>query len=150
MNQQQFEALLDRLGSDLNTWPEADARAARDLLASSADAAAALAAASAVARHLEGRRQHRAPHRLAARIVAAAATPRGRLGSPLERLLEQLLNPPWRPALLALLPLALGFVIGLQQADPADQTLPDELLTLAFDDGLYRSDLYLELNDEQP
>ncbi|MEQ8486638.1 MAG: hypothetical protein RIB46_19925 [Pseudomonadales bacterium] len=150
MNQQQFEALLDRLGSDLNTWPEADARAARDLLASSADAAAALAAASAVARHLEGRRQHRAPHGLAARIVAAAATPRGRLGSPLERLLEQLLNPPWRPALLALLPLALGFVIGLQQADPADQTLPDELLTLAFDDGLYRSDLYLELNDEQP
>jgi hypothetical protein len=150
MNQQQFEALLDRLGSDLDTWPEADARAARALLASSADAVAALTVASAVARHLEGQRQHRAPRGLATRIAVAATAPRERVRPPLERLLEQLLNPPWRPALLALLPLALGFVIGLQQADPADQTLPDELLTLAFDDGLYRSDLYLELNDEQP
>lgn len=150
MNLQQFEAHLDRLGCDLDAWPTAEARAARALLASDTNAAEALAAATAVARHLDAQRRHQAPAGLAARIATTATARRGDPAQALERLFAQLLSPPWRPALLALLPLAVGFAIGMQPANSEDQALPEQLLTLAFDDGLYRSDLYVELDDEQP
>lgn len=144
MNLEQFNDHLDRRGADLAAWPEADADAARELIRRSPEAGAAWRAAAAVDVHLTAMRDHRAPAGLAGRITAAAhVTPRpGWLAS--------LLTPRWRPALLALLPLVAGFYIGLRLPDSGDGQLPGDLLALAFDADLYQSDLYLELEDEQP
>jgi ferric-dicitrate binding protein FerR (iron transport regulator) len=144
MNLQQFNDHLDRHGAHLDAWPETERNAARQLLQRDPEAAAALRTAEAVDAHLARLRAHRAPAGLAARI--AATTRHGVEGG----WLEALFRPLWRPALLALLPLVAGFVVGLQLPVDAEGPFPETLLVLAFDDELYGGDLYLEYDNEQP
>ena len=144
MNLGEFHDHLDRWGADLTDWPTAAAGAGRALLETSADARASWRTARAIDRHLAAQREHRAPSSLPGRIAQA------RRGAARPGLLEQLWWPLWRPALIALLPLALGFTIGQQSTEADDPALQEGLLTLAFDASLYPSDLYLELDDEQP
>jgi hypothetical protein len=144
MNLQQFNDLLDRRGAHLDAWPEPDRIAARELLQRDPEAAAALRVAEAVDAHLTTLRAHRAPAGLAGRITASIDR-NVRSGW-----LEPLFRPLWRPALLALLPVAAGFVLGLQLPADTEGQLPETLLALAFDEHLYGGDLYLELDHELP
>jgi hypothetical protein len=139
MNLTEFHDHLDRWGANLDAWPAPAAAAGRALLDTSADARASWHTARAIDRHLSGQKRHHAPPSLTSRITAA------RRGA-----LEQLWWPLWRPALIALLPLTLGFAVGLQSSEADDPALQEGLLTLALDASLYRNDLYLELDDEQP
>jgi hypothetical protein len=50
----------------------------------------------------------------------------------------------WRPALVALVPVIAGFIIGFGSSVPADGELAADMVMLAF------SDLYSELADAQP
>ncbi|HEX7037660.1 MAG TPA: hypothetical protein VF210_17960 [Pseudomonadales bacterium] len=143
MTRLEFEQALDRWGADLERWPAREAEAARALLATDPQARRALDAARAVDAHLAALRTHRAPSHLAARIgtrVRAAAAPPDRL----ERLFGWLTDRLWRPAVLAMLIAGAGYLTGLSVNDPADPSLTEDVMTLAF------SDIYAELENAEP
>ncbi|MEZ5560632.1 MAG: hypothetical protein R3E86_19065 [Pseudomonadales bacterium] len=74
-------------------------------------------------------REHRAPPGLAARIMATVPE-----ADALQRLGDWLVGALWRPALLALVPLLLGFVLGTSVTRDYQQSLSEEVLSLAFVD----------------
>lgn len=69
----EFSDLLDRLGSDLTLWPDAQRSAAETLLAQSPGAAEVLAEALQLADVIKAG-QPKAPSGLADRIIAAAGS----------------------------------------------------------------------------
>jgi hypothetical protein len=130
-----FIELLDRHGGDFGRWPPADAAFAAGILPRSADARRALEGARTLdawldealpvpARNLEGLRDR----------ILASVTPADVL-APLFAWLQRgpLL---WRPVALALVPLVLGFWIGIGVPPSAgeDAELAGELDLLAFQD----------------
>ena len=146
MTAPQFELLLDRLGSDLQRWPPAEADAAQRLLAASPQARRALAAAQRLDHWLAGLREHQAPPGLAAQILARARQPdlaRARRPDSLARLLQWLAGPLWRPVLVAALPVLAGFAIGLALPEHMDAEIAQQIGALAF------IDIYQELDDAQ-
>jgi anti-sigma-K factor RskA len=157
MTQLEFEAGLDRWGADLARWPPEAAAQAHTRLAADPQARQALAAAAAVDGYLHGLREDTAPQHLERQILARlerterAAAP----ASPgtATRMVDWLTQRLWRPALLALVPLFAGFLIGhgsvplvSTQADAevvVDAEVAAAMATLAF------SDLYAEFDDAQ-
>ncbi|MGE0625911.1 MAG: hypothetical protein AB7I04_09385 [Pseudomonadales bacterium] len=117
---------LDRYGGDLDDWPEALRAAARQLAASSPEAAAAAGRARQLADVLAGLPERAAPPALAARIAARAATDRSLLSTVGDWFARAL----WRPALAASVPLALGFALGFSYQQPA--TTDDAYLLESF------------------
>lgn len=71
MDVREFEDLIDRLGEDMSSWPDASRHAATELLAVSAEARSRLEEARTLRAALAGP-AIRAPSGLAERIVAAA------------------------------------------------------------------------------
>lgn len=72
MDVREFEDLVDRLGEDISRWPDAQRRAAADLLSSSPEALALLAQARELREALSAS-PVRAPAGLADRILTAAS-----------------------------------------------------------------------------
>ncbi len=136
-NLDQLQQALDTYGSQLDTWPTALAAAATQLVQSSAQARQLLAQAE----QLDGALQAALPplpddelpalKRLILTKVQALAPD----NSLLPRFWQWLCSGyGLRPALLATLPLALGFALGLSLTEPdmADGELFAELTLLAF------------------
>lgn len=139
MTEHEFEIALDRWGSDLGQWPPEQAALARKCLAARPGARRALEEAVLADRYLAGLCTHHPPVYLKARILARLpAVDSG------ERLLAWLTARLWRPAVLALLPVAAGFLVGLALTEPLDTDLTEEVVTLAF------TDLYGEVEYAQP
>jgi hypothetical protein len=152
MTQQDFEAALDRWGADLRRWPPAAAAQARRFLAEQPLARQALAAAAAVDAYLQGLEQDTAPphleRQIRARIERHEQQPAGGLagapaGVPGATLLDWLTTRLWRPALMALVPILAGFLIGVGSVGPTDGDVAADMAMLAF------SDLYAEFDDAQ-
>ena len=139
----EFERALDRWSGDLKQWPEEQAGRARALLAANEDARRKLEAARALDEFLVGLRRHEAPARLPSRIVARLAQ-RPSAPDVMEQALGWFTARLWRPALLALVVTAAGYLAGMALTQPElDPALADETMTLAF------SDIYAELEDAQ-
>jgi len=109
MELERFNSLVDAYGGDEAAWPAAERDAARSLLAAEPQARALQQAAQALDRELALFRV--APPPSIDLILAARPQP-----GALERLLAWLVPAApgqlWRPALAAMLPLALGVVLG--------------------------------------
>lgn len=138
MTPREFEQALDHWGAKLEHWPADQAAAARALLAEHAGARDALVAAGEVEAFLQslGSAESPAPAYLAARIVARAPR-RDRL----QRSLDWLTGRHWRPAVLAVAVVAIGYLAGTLVEDPVDTELAEAVMSLAF------SDLYAEVDD---
>lgn len=128
-----FAAMLDRHGAQAARWPEP--QAAERLLLRDATARRLLAEARGLEELL--RESLPAPNPTTARMRAEI---RGRLSTgPWQRLTDWFdRGPLLRPLMAALLPLSLGFVLGLGFPEPATE---DDLIAavslLAFDQGTY-------------
>ena len=122
-----FERLLDRRGGDLARWPTTERAQVERLLASSAEARAALAAAERLDSVLDVvLAAPSVPAGLPARIVARAETRKPAFG--------WFTASAWRPIGVACAPLLLGFTLGLvvgMEDDAAAADLEDRVL-LAF------------------
>jgi len=109
MELERFNSLVDAYGGDEAAWPAAERDAARSLLAAEPQARALQREARALDRELALFQV--APPPSVDRILAARPQP-----GALERLLAWLVpavpGQLWRPALAAMLPLALGVVLG--------------------------------------
>jgi hypothetical protein len=128
-----FAEMLDRHGADASRWPEL--QGAERLLASDATARRLLKEARGLEELL--RASLPAPSPTTARMRAEI---RGRLSTGRWQQLTDWFDrgPLLRPLMAALLPLGLGFVLGLGFPEPAAE---DDLLAavslLAFDQGTY-------------
>ena len=139
MDDDTFEECLDRHGPDLDRWPGTLAAGGRILLERSARARDLLAEA----RELESALDHLLPAvdaPLGLRTRVLANTPQR------EAWLDWLAANVWRPAALALVPLAVGFGVGLNAAQASsgidDATNGDDVLLALFDpDELARFEL---------
>jgi hypothetical protein len=133
---ERFVELLDRHGSDRARWPEADARFADALLETSVDARRALARAERLEAWLDDALRTPEPDVRALRARILAALP---LRDPVTRFFAWLARGPllWRPVAMALVPLVLGFTIGISASEPAgnDAELVMELQLFAFQDA---------------
>lgn len=138
MTQPEFEAALDRWGTDLAHWPARQARLAEACLAASADARRSLAAARSIEAYLANLQQHQLPAGLAGRITSGITHQRP---DTMERLLAWLSRAFWRPAALASVLLVSGYLTGLSTQDGPDTDFADSTAALAF------TDLYRELDD---
>ncbi len=123
----QFVELLDAYGADPARWPHACREPARELLAASGDARAALTGAATldavIARHCErsGERSEEAMRRVLARLAAPLPPQRRSLVTRLlpAALLEFDLAPAW-PRFAALVAImVLGFAVGLSDTGMA-------------------------------
>lgn len=146
MDDDTFEQSLDRFGPDLERWPDPQANAARTLLQCSASARKLLAEARALDAVLDDLLPFvEAPLGLRSRVLANLPTR--------ETWFEWLTITVWRPAALALVPLVLGFGIGLNVAlgaTVADSAEDDVLLALFDPDELARFELPGPDTAEQP
>ena len=124
MTNEEFRECLDRYGSDLERWPDGQRAVARAFAGTAAgrrelDAARAfdalLAEASSVPEAL-GLRE-----RILANVRAQ--------GRPID-LVFWLFAPLWRPAALAVAPLALGFTVGFTY--PETDSLEEAVAVIAF------------------
>ncbi len=147
MDDETFEHLLDRHGADLERWPEELAAQARSVAKRSARAHALLAEA----RELESALNDLLPS------VAAPLGLRTRVLANLperDAWFEWLAVKAWRPAALALVPLVVGFGVGLnvaQGADAIEDAVEDDVLLALFDpDELARYELPDTNEDPQP
>ena len=129
MDDDTFEDLLDRFGPDLDRWSDHHATAARTLLERSAPARELLVEARALATALDELLPFvGAPLGLRARVLANLPTR--------EAWFEWLTISVWRPAALALVPLVVGFGVGLNVAHGAaasDATAEEDVLLALFD-----------------
>ena len=138
MDENTFEDSLDRLGPDLDRWPANLAMAARTLVDRSARASRLLAEARELDAGLDDLLPSlAAPLGLRTRVLANLPER--------EAWFEWLTIRVWRSAALALVPLVLGFGVGLNVApgaDVADEATEDDVLLALFDpDELARFEL---------
>ncbi len=147
MDDETFEHLLDRHGADLDRWPDNLAANARSLVERSAHARNLILEA----RELESALDDLLP------AVAAPLGLRTRVLANLperEAWFEWLTVKAWRPAALALVPLVVGFGVGLNVAQGADATenvAEDDVLLALFDpDELARYELPGTATADQP
>jgi uncharacterized membrane protein len=156
MDKNTFEAALDRWGSDLSGWPAADRQAAEALLARSNDVRLILetqrridAGLSALSeRDISAHVQQQIVTRIQARVQAAVAARdadavRTAPADDESWFWSWLTHSVWRPALLAGLPLILGFALGIGLTDLSERELADQVSTLAL------SDIYQEIDNAQ-
>lgn len=142
MTPPELQQALDRLGTDLDHWPQDQAILARQCLATSREARRVMDTARRLDVMLAGLSKHSAPSHLAARIVARAADA---AADPVEQALGWFTAHLWRPVALALLLTTAGFLAGTALSGPqVDAQLAEDVMTLAF------SDIYAELEDVQP
>ncbi|MDE0659968.1 MAG: hypothetical protein F4029_13360 [Gammaproteobacteria bacterium] len=137
MDNKTFEHLLDRHGPDLDRWPNDLSAQARSSVDRSAHARNLLNEARDLESALDD-------------LLPRVAAPRGLRTRVLANLPEReawfewLTVKAWRPAALALVPLVVGFGVGLNVAQGADatQTAEDDMLLALFDpDELARYEL---------
>jgi hypothetical protein len=141
MNTKAFETLLDRLGTDLGTWPSEEAELARTLLAESAEARNAYAALLQVEGWIGASRPQIAPSAAQAVLRRALADIALREATPtlLERF-RQLLFAPLPRAAFALSLAGLGFAVGIAVGSPNTQKAVDpsgNLITASVDDVVF-------------
>ena len=138
MDDETFEHLLDRHGPDLDRWPDGLSVEARGFVDLSPGARALL---------LEARELESALDDVLPRIVAPLGLQTRLLANQPEReaWFEWLAGTAWRPAALALVPLVVGFGVGLNVAQrtdaPATAAEEDVLLALFDPDELARYEL---------
>ena len=144
MDDDTFEQSLDHFGPDLERWPDPQANAARTLLQRSASARELLAEARALDAVLDDLLPFvEAPLGLRSRVLANLPS-RGAW-------LEWLTTTAWRPAALALVPLLVGFGLGLNVAQGDTATDDEDVLLALFDpDELARLELPENTTAEQP
>lgn len=137
MDDETFEHFLDRHGPDLERWPDDLAAGARNLVEHSTRARAALLEARELESVLED-------------LLGAVAAPLGLRTRVLANLpereawLEWLTVKAWRPVALAMVPLVIGFGVGLNVAQGAatQNAVEDDVLLALFDpDELTRYEL---------
>lgn len=138
MDENTFEDALDRLGPDLDRWPDDLAAAAGILLGQSARAGELIAEARELDAALDDLLPAvEAPLGLKTRVLANLPER--------EAWLEWLTRAVWRPAALALVPLVVGFGVGLNAAHGAaadDDVVEEDVLLALFDpDELARFEL---------
>ena len=138
MDDETLEDSLDRFGPDLDRWPDHHRAAARILLERSATARELLAEALELESTLDDLLPSaRAPLGLRTRVLANLPAR--------EAWFEWLTVKAWRPVALALLPLAIGFGVGLNAAQTVAMQEPateDDVLLALFDpDELARFEL---------
>ncbi|MEM7545073.1 MAG: hypothetical protein AAF367_06005 [Pseudomonadota bacterium] len=157
MDQDQFETLLSRWGSDMQTWPDMDRKAAQDLIGRSVEAATALREMAVLeTRFAQMRREAAAPlpRDLEERVLADAAMiapgfPRtaaapGLSEIPARRSLLSIIIDSWRPAAVFTASTLLGLWIGYsspgnvaEAATAFFAAVPaDEFVMLEFEDPL--------------
>jgi hypothetical protein len=122
-----FVEYLDLLGPDLSCWPQTQRAAAQLLLADSEDARTQLAQAQRLDELLHCLPRVDAPPGLREQIRASVAR-----ADIWQRVSEWFTGPLWRPALVAVFPLVVGFVFGLNNTQPGDDDLAQELSLMAF------------------
>lgn len=137
MDDETFEHFLDRHGPDLERWPDDLAAGARSLVEHSARARATFLEARELEAMLDD-------------LLGAVAAPLGLRRRVLANLpereawLEWLTVRAWRPVALAMVPLVIGFGVGLNVAQGAttQSTVEDDVLLALFDpDELSRYEL---------
>lgn len=129
MKLSKFEELVDQQGSNLDSWNDDDARdEALVLLETSVAAQAVLRNAQTVDRLVPKALSVPMPQGLERRIMNAIANTR-----PLQRTWQRICKN-WilKPA-LAVVPLALGFLIGFSQSNQST-IIEDEITTVHFED----------------
>jgi hypothetical protein len=141
MNTKAFETLLDRLGTDFDTWPSEEAELARTLLAESEEARNAYAALRRVESWIDASRPRIAPSAPQAVLRRALADIALREATPtlLERF-RQLLFAPLPRAAFALTLAGLGFAVGIAVGSPSPQKTVDpgsNLITASVDDVVF-------------
>lgn len=134
MDDETFEHFLDRFGPDLERWPGNHVAAAKRRVEQSAQAREA---------HLEARELESILDDLLPSVSAPLGLRTRVLANLPEReaWLEWLTVKAWRPVALALVPLVIGFGVGLNVAQGTDATEDDVLLALFDPDELARYEL---------
>ena len=123
-----FEHRMNEFGSDINKWPDHSLRkAAETLIENSQQARDLLNQEKTIERLLTRAMFVPEPHGLSQRILNKI--------EPLElpRWITFLLAYQWRPAVLALVPLILGFFMGFVSIDYTDEA-EDQMIFTAFAD----------------
>ena len=140
MTTEEFADCLDRWGSDLEQWPALQQDSARNLLATSKQAAEMLAEGRRLDDLLTNLQEnadgHRAPMGLQ-RSILEQLPPH----DPLQNALDWFSAALWRPVLAAACTLLLGFALGVSAPVATDDAMLDEVSMLAF------STAYEELSD---
>lgn len=128
MKLSKFEELVDQQGTNLESWGDDEAREAFVLLKTSVAAQAVLRNAQTVDRLAPKALSVPNPQGLERRIMNAIANTR-----PLQRTWQRICKN-WilKPA-LAVIPLALGFLIGFSQSNQST-IIEDEITTVHFED----------------
>lgn len=140
MNTEDLDDKLDRWGADLDTWPTDDRNAALSLMERSLGARVRVQRTRTIETALaEGATAHRAPVDLAMRILndSRLGPHQVHLEDPFSGFVAWLKAAIWRPALLAAVPLAVGFVLGMSSGydeDALAQNLTALTLISAFDE----------------
>ena len=127
MTPEDFEAMLDRLGARLDQWPESERDRAALLLRESDAARRSYEAARQLDNLLDEALPEIDPVGLRSRILA------GIEAAPPLPWFDWLTQALWRPAAFALIPLVLGFTLGVTTIE-IDSDLEDSVTFLAFSD----------------
>ena len=136
MTESDFEDLLDRHGADIALWPADQAHAANLLLARSAEARALREQAQNVETLLADALPELVPIGLKNRILAHVGTDPGDRPAWLDWLTAAF----WRPVTLAMVPLVLGFALGVSFPE-AVEDYDDDVSLLVFADLELGADL---------
>ncbi len=141
MNAKAFETLLDRLGTDFNTWPSEEALLAKALLVTSAEARQAYDTLVRIEGLIGASRPHVAPVASQAVIRRALADIALREASPtlLDRF-RVLLFAPLPRAAFALSLAGIGFAVGIATGNPAADRAVDaggSMITASADDVVF-------------
>ena len=111
MNSSEFEDYLDRFGSDLTVWPAMLGEEARQLLKSDETVQAVYQAALDMDELLADTMQVSVPLGLRTRVLAQVEN------APKRTLLDQWLQFMWKPIVAGVLPLVVGFSLGVVEPD---------------------------------
>jgi hypothetical protein len=124
-----FRRLLDIRGADIQSWPAAERRAARDLLEASTDAVRAHDEAAQLDRLFRSARSA-VSEASVQRVLGAVASPPRR-----KEAIEPRWERPWTSTALLAGMAALGAAVGLLDLAPLASE-PFDLVELMFDSGL--------------